>query len=138
MTINDFYTKYNGHYIDWDGHYGYQCVDEMRAYIKEVFGWAPYTAVPTTGNAKDIFKNFVNNQYFTKVLNTPSGIPKKGDIIFFTTYLFLYGWAGHVAIYDSGDLYNIVSFDQNYVTGTPCHFQKHSYRGCLGWLTPVR
>lgn len=138
MTYNDFIYKWNQRFVDYDHAFGNQCVDLMRQYCQDVFGVNGYTAIPPRGNAKDIFKNFQNNQYFTKIYNTPTGIPKKGDIIFWTTYLFLYGWAGHVAIYDSGDLYNIISFDQNYPTGSPCHFQKHSYKGCLGWLTPKK
>lgn len=138
MTYNEFIAKYNGHYVDYDLHFGNQCVDLMRQYCSDVFGINGYTAIPSTGNAKDIFRNFKDNRYFTKILNTPTGVPRKGDIIFWTTYPFLYGSAGHVAIFDSGDVNNVISFDQNYSTGTPCHFQKHSYRGCLGWLTPTK
>lgn len=138
MKYQDFTNKWNTKYVDYDGNYGAQCVDLMRQYCKDVLGVDGYKAIPSRGNAKDIFKNFVNNQYFTKVLNTPTGLPTKGDIIFWTTYPFIYGIAGHVAIYDSGDLKSIVSFDQNYPTNSSCHFQKHSYKACLGWLTPKK
>jgi len=138
MTYNDFIWKWNGRFCDYDGAFGNQCVDLMRMYCSDVFGVSGYLAIPSRGNAKDIFKNFTSNKYFKKVLNTPTGVPQKGDIIFWGTYPFLFGWAGHVAIFDHGDIYNIVSFDQNYPTGSSCRFVKHSYKACLGWLAPVK
>jgi len=142
MTIKEFFDKYNSKYVDYDKVYGYQCVDLMRQFVKEVYNLNPYVAIPTTGWAKNIFNNFKDNQYFKKVLNTPYDIPKRGDIVFWGYYPFLYGWGGHVGIFDSGDLYTIISFDQNYPTGQPCRFVRHGtsrwfhgYRGCLGWLT---
>lgn len=143
MTLNEFLNKYNYRYLDYDGHFGYQCVDLIRGYVKQVYGVNPYVAIPTTGNAKDIFNKFTTNKYFQKIKNTPNGIPQKGDIIFWGTFPTLYGWAGHVGIYIEGDLYNIISFDQNYPTGQPCKYVRHGvnkwlhgYRGCLGWLRP--
>jgi hypothetical protein len=136
MLTDQFTSKYKGRFIDYDHAFGFQCVDVMRQYILDVFSWSPYVAVPTTGNAKNIFYNFKDNKYFKKVLNSPYNAPKKGDIVFFGTYLFLYGLSGHVAVCESADSMNLLTFDQNYPTGTPCHFQKHSYKGCLGWLTP--
>jgi CHAP domain-containing protein len=133
MTHDDFVSKYKGRYIDYDGAYGYQCVDLMRLYQKEVFE-VPPNSIPAAGYARDIYKNFKPNQYFDKINNTPTGIPQKGDIIFFNTYPFVYGIAGHVAIYHEGNVNTLISFDQNYPTNTACHLQKHSYRGCLGWL----
>ena len=136
MNVQQFFSKYNGKFIDYDGMYSTQCTDLMRAYIKEVLGWSPYVAIPQTGWAKNIFNNFSNNKYFTKILNTPTGMPKKGDLVFWGYYPFVTGWVGHVAVYDSGDVMKLITFDQNYKTGTPCHYQKHSYRGVLGWLSP--
>jgi hypothetical protein len=81
MNYKQFVDKYNGRYLDYDKAYGYQCVDVMRAYVKEVYGLNPYVAIPTTGYAKNIFNNFKTNKYFKKILNTPNGMPKQGDII---------------------------------------------------------
>lgn len=139
MTYQDFIWKWNTRYCDQDGSFGAQCVDLIRQYCKDVKGVNGYTAIPPTGNAKDIFRNFVSNQYFTKVNNTPNGIPKKGDIVFFKTslwYPWLFGIAGHTGIVDSADLYNLIIFHQNYPTGMFCTFRKFSYKDCLGWLSP--
>lgn len=145
MTYNDFIWKWNTRYCDYDGVWGNQCTDLMRSYVKDVFGWNPYVAIPTTGNAINIFNNFRDNKYFKKVLNGPLNSPKKGDIVFYKYYPFLYGWVGHVEICDQADSYYMVNFSQNWPTGTPCHFVKrgsskllHGYRGCVGWLTPQK
>lgn len=143
MTYTDFIYKYNNKYVDYDLSFGFQCVDLMRRYVKDVMGVDPYKAIPQRGNAKDIFKNFVSNKYFTKILNTKDNVPQKGDIIFWGTYPFVTGLPGHVAVFDHGDVYTFVSFDQNYPSKSPCHFVQHGsnkilhgYRGVLGWLRP--
>jgi hypothetical protein len=136
MLIDQFTTKYKGRFVDYDHAFGAQCVDLMRQYCYDVRGVDGYMAIPSTGAAKNIFYNFKDNKYFVKVLNGKYNAPKKGDIVFFGTYLFLYGLSGHVAVCEAADAMNLLTFDQNYPTGTPCHFQKHSYKGCLGWLTP--
>jgi hypothetical protein len=145
MTYNDFIWKYNNHFVDYDGHFGNQCVDLIRQYIKDVKGWDPYKAIPAGKDAITIFNNFRDNEYFKKILNSPNAIPKKGDIIFYKYYFGLYGWQGHVELCDQADLYYMVNFSQNWPTGYPTHFIKrgtskwfHGYRGCVGWLTPKK
>lgn len=135
MTYNQFTKKYLGRYVDYDGSFGAQCVDLMRQYSKEVHEFAPYIAIPTRGNAKDIFRNFRTNKYYTKILNAPTNMPKQGDIVFWGTYPFITGFAGHVAIVESADVRNLVVYQQNYPTGRPCNFRKFDYRGVMGWLS---
>jgi hypothetical protein len=136
MTFDSFITKYNGRFIDYDKAYGYQCMDLMRQYVHDVLGLRPYDAIPASPTAKQCFLNFKDNQYFRKVWNTPSGVPKKGDIIFWGWRWPVTGWAGHVAIFSDGNVNRFISFDQNYPTHSPCKFVNHSYVGVLGWLTP--
>ncbi len=136
LTLDRFFAKYNGRYVDYDGHYGCQCVDLLRQYLKECLGLNPYT-LPPVAYAKQVFQNFdPKNPYFVKVLNGPTNVPKRGDIVVWGFYPFVTGIAGHVAIFDRGDMWNFITFDQNYPTGSPCHFQRHNYRGVLGWLSP--
>lgn len=141
MTHKQFVDKWNGRYVDFDGRYGFQCMDLMRQYVKEVHGLPPYAVIPSAPTAKQCFLNFKSNAYYTKVLNGPNNVPKQGDLVFWGTYPFVSGWAGHVAIFDSGDLYTVVSFDQNYPVGSRCRLYKHGsskilhgYRGVMGWL----
>lgn len=145
ITYNDFIWKYNTRYVDYDGKLGDQCVDLIRFYLKEVKGWDPYVALPAAVDAITIFKNFKDNGLLTKIINGPDNVPVKGDIVFFKYYPFLYGLAGHTEIVDQADLYYMVNFAQNWPKGTPCHFIKrgsskifHGYRGCVGWLHPVK
>ena len=140
MGVDEFFTKYTGKPVDYDGKYGYQCVDLMRQYVKEVLGLDGYIIPPVT-YAKQIFYNMPNggNKHFIKIFNKPTNAPKKGDIVIFkNSWLppWLYGWAGHVEICSEAAVMTMVNFSQNWPTGTFCHFQKHSYKDCLGWLSP--
>ena len=142
MKIDQFFNEYNGKYKDWDGAYGNQCVDLMRFYQRDVLN-VPSQSIPPNVGARQIFQAFLSggNKHFAKISNSPTNAPKKGDIVFWGIYLWVTGWYGHVAICESADIKNILTFGQNYPTGTPCHFQKlsglyppYGYRGVLGWL----
>jgi N-acetylmuramoyl-L-alanine amidase len=136
MNTQVFFDKWNGKYLDFDGHWGYQCMDLLRQYLKECLGLNPYD-LPAVQYAKQVFQNFnPSNTHFTKIVNTPSGVPLKGDIIFWNYYPFVTGWAGHVALCMTASVNNLITFDQNYPTNSPCHYQKHNYRGVMGWLSP--
>lgn len=135
MTHNDFIAKHTGKYLEFPGTGSalFQCLDLARQYIQDVWGLDAYI-IPRSGSAWQAWNSAKSNDYIEKVYNTPNGIPPQGALVFWKYYPRLYGWAGHVAVYDKGDLYNIISFDQNYPTRTACHLQRHSYRGCLGWI----
>jgi hypothetical protein len=138
MTHAQFVKKYLGHFKDWDKKWGNQCVDLVRYYIHDVFGLAPYAVLPGAPTAKAIFYNFKDNAFFKKVVNTPNGIPKKGDLVFFKTSIlptWLYGFAGHTAVIDSASLYSMIVLEQNYPTGNSIRLFKRSYKDCLGWIT---
>jgi hypothetical protein len=142
MTIEEFVTKYivqakwKAKGIDTDGAYGYQCMDLMHKYIEDVLGIPDYKVLssPTAYQVYANFNNVYGHEKFNKIDNTPTGVPQKGDIIFFKQYTGLYGVAGHVCVYIDGDVNSIVSFDQNYPTGSLPQVYKHDYRGCIGWL----
>ena len=134
MNHDSFTAKYNGKFVDYDGYYGNQCVDLMRQYIKECLGINPST-IPAVGYAAQIYQNFnSNNKWFTRIANTPTNIPKKGDIVIWKYYPFVTGMAGHVAIFDNGNMFSLITFDQNWGNPKCCRFVKHSYKGVLGWL----
>ena len=137
MLPNNFFNKYNGKYIDFDGHWGCQCVDLMRQYWFEALKISGYTIPPVT-YAKEIFTRFPNigTKNFRKVFNGPINAPKMGDIVIWGYYPTVTGWAGHVAICNTADSMNLITFDQNYGTPKTCRFVKHSYKGVLGWLSP--
>ena len=137
ITFDKFIEKNNGKFIDYDQHWGFQCVDCMREYIIECMGLNPYEAIPANNYAKNMFYNF-NSKYFTRVWNKANNFPKKGDIIFWKTYPFVTGIAGHVGIVVSADVNNLIVFNQNYPTNSPCELRKFKYRGVIGWLSPKK
>lgn len=135
MTFSDFIAKWNGRGIDFDGYYGDQCMDLMHQYIVEVLGLTDGRILAAAA-AKDVYLNFNNifgREYFQKIDNTPTGVPQKGDIVFWGTGL---GPFGHVAMFIDGDVNKFNSFDQNFPINTKCHVQNHNYIGVLGWLRP--
>jgi len=127
MTFDQFIEKYNNKGIDFDGSFGNQCVDLYRQYVKEVLN-LPQS--PAVAGAKDIFDTYLTS-YFTRYNNSPTAVPKKGDIIIWGTKL---GQYGHVAVFIDGGVTKFNSFDQNYPVGSLCHIQSHTYTGVLGWI----
>jgi hypothetical protein len=131
MTVQEFVTKYENQTVDFDGKYGGQCVDLYRQYVKEVLDLPQ--SPPVTG-AKDIFNSYLSD-HFTRITNTPTGIPRNGDVVIWGSEV---GQYGHVAIFLEGDTSSFLSFDQNWPVGSKCHQQLHddNYKGVLGWLRP--
>ena len=130
MIADDFFNKYNGKGVDWDGYYGFQCVDLYRQYVKEVVG-CPQS--PGVTGAADIWDTYLK-EYFDRIANTPEGVPTKGDIVIWSKNAG--GGFGHVGIASVGDTNTFTSFDQNWPVGSVCHFQPHNYTNVLGWLRP--
>lgn len=54
MTLKRFVVTYNGKKVDFDGAFGYQCVDLFRQYCKDVVN---VKQVPPVNGAKDIINN---------------------------------------------------------------------------------
>ncbi|GEM_PF-3436271 len=133
MKLDDFINKYEGKFVDVDGFPSsnkYQCTDLYRTYVKEVLG---YPQSPPVEGAKDIWNSYLP-EYFTRIENTPDGVPQKGDIVIFGTGL---GKWGHVSIFLEGNTSRFTSLDQNYPTGSPVHRQGHTYSAVIGWLRPI-
>jgi len=127
MTLDEFIKKWEGNGIDWDGHYGDQCVDLYRQYVDEVLG---FPQSPGVNGAKDIWNNYLKD-YFTAIPNTPAGVPQKGDVVIWDS-----GQWGHVAIFLSGGASQITTLDQNYPIGSFVAKRNHNYTGIVGWLRP--
>lgn len=133
MTLEQFITKWTGKGIDFDGAYGFQCMDLIHQYCVEVLG-IPNKSVLAQPSAYLVYSNFANvvgHDLFERISNTPSGVPQKGDIMIWGQGL---GNNGHIAIFLDGDTKGFNSFDQNYPTGTLPHKQFHNYSYVLGWL----
>jgi hypothetical protein len=136
MTFDSLIKLYTGIPCDFDGYYGTQCMDLMHFYKYLVLGVEDKTTL-SAPNAKSVWYNFNTawGTYFTKIANTPTGVPQRGDIVLWD------GTDGHVAIFLEGTVNDFYSFDANYPTGSLPHRQYHNYDRVLGWLrfkaTPI-
>jgi hypothetical protein len=121
-----FFQKWDDKYLDFDGQYGNQCVDLIKAYFSEVLG---ISSAPR-GNAINYWDNCPE---LMQIPNTPDAIPAKGDVIIWNTGIgSIYG---HIALGKGvGSTSDFDSFDQNFPVGSPCHFVKHTYKAVIGWL----
>lgn len=135
-TLHDrlvaFRRKWRGRRINGYSEDGGQCVDEVRQWMAEGFGWSRakiYAAIPP-GDAKTFFSN-ASSKYFKKVRNTPRGIPPEGSIA-----VLDHGKHGHVMVVKGG--YNtttrMYTLDQNWSAYHRVADEAHGYAECIGWL----
>ena len=127
ITPDQYFGKYDQKYIDWDKHFGFQCMDNYRYFVDEVKG---FPQSPAVVGAYQVWDTYLS-EYFDRIENTPTNGPVKGDIIIWSQEV---GRFGHIAVCKDGDSNSFTSFDQNWPVGSACHFQLHSYYGVLGWL----
>lgn len=135
QTLDQFISETTNKGIDFDGYYGYQCMDLMHQYVYNCLGLTDKTILAAP-RARDVFEKFdtiSGKEYFDKIVNTPSAVPQKGDIVFWGSAV---GDAGHVAVALGGNTNTFDSYDQNWPTGSLPHKQNHNYGGVLGWLRP--
>ena len=136
MTFEQFKAKHMGKAVDYDGVCGVMCVDLAKCYLHEVFGLNP----GAWGDAHAYYDNFQNiaplREKFMRLTNTPSFVPKKGDIVVWSANLNG-GW-GHIAIATGrGDTNYFYTIDQNwYGRNDPCAEIRHNYNYVLGVLRP--
>lgn len=131
MKVTDFFLKYNNDYVDFDGAFGYQCVDLYRQYCKEVLNVVSQS--PLVVGANNIWTTY-RQEDFDQIENTLEGVPQLGDVVIWKkTNVMQFG---HVAIFKDGDDHLFNSFDQNWPVGSKCHFQEHNYSNVFGWLRP--
>ena len=131
MKIEDFFNKYNGKGIDNDGAYGFQCMDLYNQYQEEVMGVKAKGA-----NYAYLVWDSYDKENFDRIVNTPSFVPKLGDVAVWTKGKIPYG---HVSICTGkGDINKFESFDQNW-NKPYCTYEEHDYfNGFLGVLRPKK
>ena len=136
MNYQEFINAHNGKGTDYDGAYGVQCVDLIKAYLKKVFNISP----GAWGNAHAYYDNFysISGLYknFTRITNTASFVPQKGDIIVWRKGTgFPYG---HIAICNGEGTTNwFKSYDQNWTgKNDKCTLITHNYNMVAGVLRP--
>jgi FtsZ-binding cell division protein ZapB len=120
--------------LDWDKAYSAQCVDLFRFFHNKCVNSSnqPKSVV----GAKNFWTNYesdpVLNQNYTKIENTPSYVPKEGDVIIWRN-----GDFGHIAIATgSGDTNKFKSLDQNWTGKNEIAIVEHTYGYVYGGLRP--
>lgn len=134
MNFDEFVNAYLGKATDYDGAYGVQCTDLIKLYVEKVFGVSAGSA--SWGNAKYYYTNTPAKlkNITTKIKNTASFVPKKGDIMVWNKNVG--NGCGHVAICTGeGTTSYFYSYDQNW-NGKAMHKVKHTYDNVYGVLRP--
>lgn len=135
ITFKQFFDKWNGKGIDFDGVYGKQCVDLFRMYVKECTIFPQAKAVV---GAREFWLNYdtdpaLKNNY-EKIPNSPTVYPQEGDVVIWNSS---YGPYGHIAVCITGDTKSFTCFSQNDPAGTlPSSKTYTSWKGVNGWLRP--
>lgn len=133
---SDWLKKNLGQKIDFDKMYGAQCFDWFNRYATDLFS-VPTKLLYAHSYAYQLFTNFNMGDYFTKIANTASFVPQKGDVCIWSSALN--GKAGHVAIATGeGNTKEFYVTEQNTDgTGTkPSARVKRNYNYFLGVLRP--
>ena len=116
-----------GKRIDYDGAYGCQCVDLIKAYYAH-FGVAQYAR----GNGNQYASNALPPGW-TRIRNYAEFVPEPGDVAVWGTGI---GRNGHVAIILSANVNRFTSMDQNWPSGSGCKKVNHNYRHFWGVVRP--
>lgn len=133
MTLDQFVEKYNGKKIDYDGHYGAQCVDVFRQYCRDVL------AIPHTGGvvgAVELYAKYdtmpLEQKYFERIPYKAGMQPEAGDVVIFApTKSNKYG---HVAIVLDTSSEEIAVFEQDGFKQDGAHVGSWNYARVLGFL----
>lgn len=110
MNYLEFKNKWIGKRVDFDGVYGFQCVDLVKQYMHECYGLNP----GAWGDAIDYW-NKTNSTVLTKFDKSLTPNPPQGSIVIF------YGNAGnvygHIGIVDGITDASVNTLEQNGSTG---------------------
>lgn len=131
MTFTEFLNKYSGKKVDYDGKYGFQCVDLIRQYHQDVIGGRHTGAV--TG-AVEFWTRFGESklpEYYNRHNIT---MAEAGDIVVFDrTVTNKYG---HIALFIRKDKNGILVFEQDGLRQDGAKFAVRSLDRVLGCLKP--
>ena len=134
--FKEFLTQYNNKYVDFDGYYGAQCFDLIQYWSKYIGGHRF-----GGGYAKEIYNQ--PGSFYVQVPNTPTAVPKAGDIIVWSGDFnpqYINGVLvkpGHTGIASGkGDVNTFECFEQNDPTGSNSHLKTYNYNHVIGWLSP--
>lgn len=137
MTLKEFAGKNGNTKIDYDGKYGFQCVDVFRQYCQDVWN------IPHTGGvagAKDLYEKYeslpLEQKYLDKIPYKQGLVPPAGcAVIFGKTPSNKYG---HVAIVLSASNAGMKVFEQDGYEQGGTRIMFRTYSNVLGFLNKKR
>lgn len=137
LTLIEFYDKYVGKSVDYDGVALNQCVDLAKAYMQECVGIRTYGRGTSVWGDAINYKNLPGamSKYLYRVTYTPGMIPIPGDMVVFNT-----GEHGHISIVINNQSTDkaLYTFDQNYGKNKKCHMVKHTYDNVVCFIRRPR
>lgn len=127
MTFKEFYEKYNGMYLDFDGYYGPQCVDLVQYWNRELGGQR------FSGNANHVIEQ--PGRTYQVITNGPTNKPSEGDIVVWNGKVG--AGNGHTGIATgNGNAMTFEAFVQNDPYASNAHLKIYTYDNVIGWLHP--
>ena len=137
MTFDAFIAKNKNYGLDFDGSYGFQCVDLARYYWRDVLEISQPRGV---SGAKNFWTNYDSDpnlkNNFTKIPDSKELIPEKGDVMIWGAN---HGPWGHIAMVTEATIDNFTCFSQNDPTGAKSIIKYYkNFNGTLGVLRPKR
>lgn len=130
MTLTEFIGKYINTPVDYDGHYGPQCVDLFRKYCECVVGCEHTGRVD---GAKDLFHKYwelpLEQKNFLRMSSVVTPIP--GDVLIWDSMSF-----GHVAIAVVAQGDQCMVFEQDGYQQDGAKLVTRSLNNVLGVLRP--
>ena len=147
MTHKVFTDTYKGVAVDFDGHFGAQCVDLVRQYIQDVLGLPQPEGTGTKG-AIEFFNGHghrpMQNSRFDLVAYKPGMIPPRGAVVIFKPVPS--NRFGHIAIVEEANEHSLVVFEQDGTANSRALAENRPQRGAFfgewkygrlaGWLLP--
>jgi len=133
--LMEFVENYTGKAVDWDGHFGAQCVDLVRLYW-DVVENIPQPEPTGTGGAVVFFtKHYLRpiQRRHLKLIAYRSGMvaPEGSVVVFEGTPANRFG---HIGICVSADENVINLFEQDGFRQSPAAVGRWDYSRVLGWL----
>jgi hypothetical protein len=131
VTLDQFVANNRGKWLDYDHHFGAQCVDLIDFYVAQVLGvpivWA--NAVDWYGRDAPLLA-WTRNRWGDR-----NSKPNRESIVVWGANVRAgTGVYGHIAICtDPGDGITFGAFSQNYPTGSACQLRRFGYDGVIGW-----
>lgn len=132
-AFSTFLVNYYGQFVDFDGFYGYQCVDLINQWCFDALGITDPIAELPGATAAAIYAAFTSDAIFDKIDYVAGTFPQLGDIVFWGSGYV--GGDGHTGVATS--IANSSSFDcfeQNDPVGQSCLIKTYNYNNVVGWL----